>query len=197
MIDEKYLRCHGAVEKRFKAGSYIFSHGTIQNHYYQVIDGLVKLSNTGYNTQDMTFQLLRSGEKISLYSLFVEMPLLQDAVALTDCRIIVMRKEDFNHMIGHNKILMLKILKKLWNDSFCLPPQNCYLIADNAENRVQRLFHSLKYNEADQELFSFEIKMSLEQIADAAGVTISNVKSVMQSLKDQGLIKILKGKIYF
>lgn len=94
MIDEKYLRSYGAVEKKFTAGSCIFSHGIIQNHYYQIIDGTVKLFNTGYDDNDIIFQLLRSGEEISLYSVFVEMPSLHHDVALTDCRILVMQKDN-------------------------------------------------------------------------------------------------------
>lgn len=84
MIDGKHLRCYRAIEKKFKAGSYIFTHAMFQNHYYQVIDGIVKLCNNCYYDRDMTFQLLRSGEQIGLYSLLVEMPSLHDALALTD-----------------------------------------------------------------------------------------------------------------
>ncbi|MCJ8154176.1 Crp/Fnr family transcriptional regulator [Chryseobacterium sp. SSA4.19] len=197
MIDEKYLRCHGAVEKKFTAGSCIFSHGTIQNHYYQIIDGIVKLSNTGYDAKDMTFQLLRNREHISLYSVFVEMPSLHHAVALTDCRILVMQKDNFNQMIGRNKVLMLMVLKELSSDFYYQPLKSCCYITDSAENKIEHLFHSLKYDETDQELLSFVIKMSLQQISYIANLSIKTVRSAIENLEDQGLIKIVKGKIFF
>ncbi len=185
MIDEKYLRCHGAVEKTFTADSCIFSHG------------VVKLYNTRYDASDMTFELLRSGEQITMYSLFVEMPSLHDALALTDCRILVMKKENFNQMIERKKPLMLMILKKLSNDLYSKPLKSCCYITDSADNKIEQLFQSLKYDETDQELFSFEIKMSLKKIADTANLSIKNVQSAIENLEDLDLIKIVNGKIFF
>lgn len=196
MIDEKYLRCHGAVEKKFTAGSCIFSHGTIQNHYYQIIDGIVKLSNTGYDAKDMTFQLLRNREHISLYSVFVEMPSLHHAVALTDCRILVMQKNNFNQMIELNKTLMLMVLKELSSNLYCQALESYCYTTDSAENKIEQLFHSLKFDETDQELFSFEIKMSLQQIADKANLSITDVRLAIKNLEEQGLIRIVNSKVF-
>lgn len=196
MIDEKYLRSHGAVEKKFTAGSCIFSHGIIQNHYYQIIEGIVKLFNTGYDANDMTFQLLRSREQITLYCAFVEMPSLHHAVALTDCRILIMQKDNFNQMIERKKSLRLKVLKKLSSDLYSQPIESCCYITDSAENKIEQLFHSLKFDETDQELFSFEIKMSLQQIADKTNLSITDVRLAIKNLEEQGLIRIVNSKVF-
>lgn len=82
MIHEMYLRSYGATEKNYKKGCSIFSFGQLQKHYYQIIEGVVKLSFSGLNERDNTFQLLRGGECIGLYSIFVEMPLLHNASAI-------------------------------------------------------------------------------------------------------------------
>lgn len=196
MIDEKYLRSHGAVEKKFTAGYCIFSYGTIQNYYYQVINGIVKLSNTGYDAKDMTFQLLRRGDHISLYCAFVEMPSLHHVVALTDCQLLVLQKDNFNQMIERNKVLMLMVLKELSNDLYSQPLKSCCCITDSAENKIEQLFHSLKFDETDQELFSFEIKMSLQQIADKANLSITDVRLAIKNLEEQDLIRIVNSKVF-
>ncbi|UZT99048.1 Crp/Fnr family transcriptional regulator [Chryseobacterium fluminis] len=197
MINEKYLRFHGAVEKTFRKGSYIFNHGSFQNHYYQIVDGVVKLFSTGFNILDMTFQLLRKGEQISLYSMFVEMPLLHNALALTDCRILVMDKEHFNKMIQQDKSLMLKILKHLSNDSYPRPLTNRFFITDSPKLKIQQLFHNLKYEKADQEIFSYEVRLKLQQIADLTNVDIEQIMPCIKCLEQQGLLKIVNDIIYF
>ncbi|UZT97929.1 Crp/Fnr family transcriptional regulator [Chryseobacterium fluminis] len=197
MINDKYLRFHGAVEKTFSKGSYIFSNGNFQNHYYQITDGVVKLFSTGLNTLGMTFQLIRKGEQISLYSMFAEMPLLHDALALTDCRILVMPKECFNKIIEHDKVLMLKIIKHLSTESFSQPLMDSFSITDSPRVKIQQLFHNLKYEKVDQEKFSYEVRLKLKQIADLTNVDIEQIMPCIKSLEEQGLLKIVNDKIYF
>ncbi len=89
------------------------------------------------------------------------------------------------------------ILKELSSNLYYQPRKICCYITDSADNKIEQLFHSLKYDETDQELFSFEIKMSLQKIADTANLSIKTVQSAIENLEDQVLIKIVKGIIFF
>lgn len=108
-----------------------------------------------------------------------------------------MKKDNFSQMIQQNKDLILKVLEKLSNDLYSHPLKSCCYLKDSAENKIEQLCYSLKYDDTDQELFSFEIKMSLKKIADTANMSIRSVQSAIKNLEDQGLIRIVEGKIFF
>ncbi len=49
-------------------------------------------------------------------------------------------------MIERNKVLRLVVLKELSNDLYGQPLKSCCYITDSAENKVEQLFHSLKFD---------------------------------------------------
>lgn len=197
MISEAYLRSYGAIEKNYKKNSLIFSVGSSQEHYYQIIEGVVKLSFPGLDERNMTFQLLRRGECISLYSIFVEMPLLHNASTITDCRIMVMSKKCFNKMIMEERVLMFKIFRHLSRDMNSGSQRENSYFADFPELKLQQLLSCLKHGETDQEKFSYEVKLTIQQIADFINIDMQAMMLCIKNLEKQSLLKVINDKLYF
>ncbi len=197
MISETYLRSYGAIEKNYKKGSLIFSVGSLQENYYQIIEGIVKLSFSGLDERGKTFKLLRKGECISLYSIFVEMPLLHNALTITDCRIMIISKKCFFKMIMEERVLMFQILRDLSRDMNSASQREDFYFTDSPELKLHQLLSNLKHRETDQEKFSYEVKLTMQQIADFINIDLQKMMLCIKSLEKQSLLKVINDKLYF
>jgi CRP-like cAMP-binding protein len=113
IIDENLLLAHGAQYIEYEANQTIFPEGSTPKFYYQIVEGIVKLSNCQDKGSEFTQNILSSGQCFGESSLLIEKPYPMTAVAQTPCKIIKLSKAAFLDLLQKSPEASLNILKCL------------------------------------------------------------------------------------
>ncbi len=102
-----------AVVKKVKRGTLIFSKGDPGSCLFGVCSGAVKISVPSAAGRDAIFNILRRGEILGEIALLDGRERTADAVALTDCELLVIERRNFVPLILAHPEVALKITEVL------------------------------------------------------------------------------------
>lgn len=195
MFEEDCLRLYGAEFRAFAGGSLLFSRGEEIVHYFQVVSGLITFAQVDSEGNNIIGTILGRGE--GNYTTLIEHSSSFDVIAITDCTVFLMPKESFIDMITSEKGMMMHILKYLSEQLYNCMETNRMELNKSPSSKITELFQFLKFEETDQELFSLQIDLDIDQIAMMSGLSAEICIATIQKMEKDNSIKIRGGKIYF
>ncbi len=195
MIDENFLRSHGAVLRKFTRNTVLFQEGHELEYHFQIVSGILELVRVDLEGRRITCKFLTGGD--ANYIVLNDLPLPFDVVAVTDCTVLVMPREKFLTMIRSEKGLLRHIFKFLSGELYDQMETNRKACNKSPAEKITELFQLLKYEETDQEIFSFEIDISTSEIAMMLGLSKKNCINTLQEMEDEGSVQVRNGKIFF
>ncbi|MFU8973006.1 helix-turn-helix domain-containing protein [Chryseobacterium wangxinyae] len=71
------------------------------------------------------------------------------------------------------------------------------LISDNAVSRVQNLLDYLKNKHDQSDPWSYIVPYTRKEMSSLTGLRIETVIRTLKRLQQQGMVKIIKGKIFY
>lgn len=98
--------------RRFKQGEEIFAEDTVGDRLYIVLSGRVKIFSS-FGKRNKTLAYLERGEFFGEMSLLDRELRSASSVALEDCELLVISKQDFRALIGRYPRISLQIMKTL------------------------------------------------------------------------------------
>lgn len=178
----------------FPAGSFVCRKGEAVEHWFGVIDGLVKMTSVNPAGKTTTFTGVTSGGWFGEGSLLKDRTRRYDIGTLRDTRMALMPRATFQWLldtdIGFNRFLLLQLNERL--SQFIAMVEYERLLDTDA--RVARslaaLFNPVLY--PDQET---HIQISQEEIGYLTGVSRQRVNQSLQVLEKAGLIKVDYGRL--
>lgn len=102
-----------ATTRRFKRGATIFDKGDPGAGLFAVHDGSVKISVPSADGREAVFNLMREGEIFGEIALLDGEPRTADAVAFTDCRLMIIERRDFLPLLRDFPDVAIKLLELL------------------------------------------------------------------------------------
>src|SRR3954452_10316726 len=102
-----------AVMKDVKRGTTIFSKGEVGNSLFAVCDGTVKMTSPSAEGKDAIFNLITVGAIFGEIALLDGRTRTADAVAATDCQLMVIDRRDFLPLLRSQPDLAIKIIEVL------------------------------------------------------------------------------------
>jgi CRP/FNR family transcriptional regulator, cyclic AMP receptor protein len=99
--------------KAAAAGTTIFERGDPGNSLFAVCSGTVKISNRSTEGKDAVFNLIKAGEIFGEIALLDGHPRTADALAVTDCDLLVIDRRDFVPMVTQAPEIALKLIEIL------------------------------------------------------------------------------------
>jgi CRP-like cAMP-binding protein len=102
-----------AAERRFAAGETIFHKGDAGSFLMGVLAGSVRIGVVAANGKEMTFGVLRQGEVFGEIALLDGKTRSADAVAMSDCTLLVVERRDFLPFLKRNDDLAIRLLAVL------------------------------------------------------------------------------------
>jgi len=195
MIEENCLRSHGAVLRTFNRNTFLFNKGSELEYHFQIVSGLAKFVREDQEGHQITCQILGSSE--ANYLILTGLPLTFDVVAITDCRVLMMPKDDFLSMIMSEEGMLSHIMKYMAELMYIQMERNRREFNKSPSDRITELFKFLKYEETHQEIFSFEINLTVHEIAEISGISLEICIHALQKMKEHGAVKILNARIFF
>jgi len=102
-----------AHSKSLSAGTTIFAKGDPGTSLFAVCSGTVKISNHSTDGKDAVFNLINVGEIFGEIALLDGQPRTAEAIALSDCELMVIDRRDFVPLIKSEPEIAVKLIEVL------------------------------------------------------------------------------------
>ena len=180
---------NGTIERRIDAGGFLCRKGEPVNHWYGVIDGLVKMSSDWVSGKTASFTGIATGGWFGEGSMLKDEPRRYDVVALRDSRVACMRRDTFlwllDHDIAFNRHVITLINERLGLFIGLLESERLLDVDARVARSVAALFHPVLYPGTSRHL-----TISQEEIGCLAGVSRSRTNRSLKALEDAGFISL-------
>jgi CRP/FNR family cyclic AMP-dependent transcriptional regulator len=105
--------CAYAIPRSFKRGTLIVARGDAGTSLYAVCSGTVKISAPSADGKGAVFNLVSEGAIFGEIAVLDGLPRTADAIALTDCELMVIERRDFVTLIRERAEFALKLIEVL------------------------------------------------------------------------------------
>lgn len=196
-IEEELLLSFGGEIKSYKQNEFIFREDEKPAYYYQIVSGSIKENNYNEMGNEFIQNILGTDQSFGDSFLFLNKNYNINAIALADCQIIMLRKEDFCKLIKEHPDLSVHINSCLSQRLYFKTAMIQNLASSLPEKRILGLLDYLKSFHKDNEKFSFLVKLTRQQIADLIGLRVETVIRTAKKLEKENFLKIEARKIYY
>jgi len=197
LIDNHLLQLYGAETTLFKSHETIFHEGDTPKRYYQIIAGRVKLNHYDEDGKEIIQSILFSGQSVCELLLFITEKYPVNAVTLTPCEIITIPKDNFFKLLADHPNVSAdinKFLSERLYQKFVMMQHNLSL---KPEVRLLGVFDYFKSYSNNKEKYSFEVNLTRKQMASITGLRIETVIRTIKKMESDGVLKLMKSKIFY
>ncbi|MGV9003029.1 Crp/Fnr family transcriptional regulator [Flavobacterium sp.] len=197
MIAPELLELYTAKRKKFKKGEIIFQEGSEPHHYYQIIEGEVKMCNFNDAGREFIQGFFRNGESFGEPPLFLNRAYPANAIAITHCELYIVPKINFLELIKNNNEVSQRVIEYLAQRLHYKSVMAAEISSQEPEHRLLKLIdYSIKFFKIQKEIDGFPVNFTRQQMADLTGLRVETVIRAIKSLEKKREIKIIKRKVY-
>lgn len=182
------------VIKNIPADEFVCRRGQLAEHWYGVVNGVVKINNVSPNGKSTTLLGVAPGSWFGEGSLLKEEPRRYDAVTLRDSELALMPKATFiwllDSSIFFNRFLISQLNKRL--GQFIGAMENERLL--DVDARVARSLAAMFDDWYPKQMMA--LKISQEEVGQLAGLSRQRVNGALKVLEERGLIRVAYGEIH-
>jgi len=190
------LLFHARFE-HYPAGHLIFARGSPGRSMMAVLGGAVRISTTSPNGREAVLAILNAGE------IFGEMALLDggertaDAVALSDCDLLVIDQRDFIPFLESRTDLCIRFLKLLSQRLRRTDELVEVALFERLDSRLSKALVQLALNDgaADRAGSPLVIHVSQQEMSGIVGASRENVNKQLRIWQRAGLLELGKRRI--
>jgi CRP/FNR family transcriptional regulator, nitrogen oxide reductase regulator len=177
------------VERSYMPDESIFWEGDISDWFYVVAEGKIKVSKLASTGKEIILSFFGNGEMFGEVAVFENKPYPASAMAVSETRLLGIRKTDFiNFLLNHPQISLkiIGILSARLRDS-----QNRLrdLAGERVEQRLARMLLMLS------EKLGPSLPFTRQELSDMAGTTTETTIRILSQWKTRKLISSVRGKI--
>jgi len=195
--DEIDTLLHFARVESYPAGKEIYAKGSHGRSMMAVLRGRAKMASVSRDGKEIVFNIMHPGE------IFGEIALLDggqrsaDAIAMTDCEILVLDRRDFMPLLDKRADICLDLLRILCQRLRQTSEQVEDVLFRHLESRVAKAVLHLA-EDATSHAFSgspVELHLSQQELGDIAGGTRESVNKIERNWHKAGWSERIKGTI--
>lgn len=197
MIPEKLLESYKARQKKYLKGELIFQEGSLPANYYQILEGEVKMCNFNNEGREFIQGIFYEKQSFGEPPLFLNRAYPANAIAVSDCIIAVLSKNNYLDLVRDNPEIALSIIEHLAHRLHYKSVMAAEISSQEPEHRLLKLIdYSITFFKTDKETDGFRINLTRQQMADLTGLRVETVIRAIKALEKKGAIKIINRKVY-
>ncbi len=197
MIPEKLLESYKARQKKYLKGELIFQEGSLPANYYQILEGEVKMCNFNNEGREFIQGIFYEKQSFGEPPLFLNRVYPANAIAVSDCVIAVLSKNNYLDLVRDNPEIALAIIEHLAHRLHYKSVMAAEISSQEPEHRLLKLIdYSITFFKTDKEADGFRINLTRQQMADLTGLRVETVIRAIKALEKKGAIKIINRKVY-
>ncbi|WP_426478958.1 Crp/Fnr family transcriptional regulator [Chryseobacterium sp. CBSDS_008] len=197
VINEEILNSAGAGLKKYRPEEAIFQEGDTALYYYQIVNGGVKLNNCNAEGKEFIQNILFDGQSFGESLLFGDKPYPMNAVAISQCTILKLSKDDFLEILKMHPPLFFdfcKVLSDRLYYKYIMLQKNSL---ESPEERLISVMNYLKSFQKNQYMFSFQIPLTRQQLASLTGIRVETAIKTIKRMEKEKVLKIINRKILY
>jgi len=196
IVPVEILKERGGHFLRVIRGEFIFSEDEQPLHYFQVIEGSVKMSSYSTNGQEFIQGIFNPGESFGEPAIFGGFAFPNNAIALEDSLICKLPKDLFFEILDERTDIQRKFFSLLSNrlryKAILLKEISSYY----PEHIIITLLNYIRDNSSDYEAGAFRVPYTRQQLADMSGLRVETVIRTVKKLESDEKLYIKNHKIY-
>jgi CRP-like cAMP-binding protein len=185
--------CTYATSRRVARGSTLFCKGDPGDALYAIVSGTMKISVPAPDGREAVFNLLHPGEVFGEIALLDGRPRTADAVAFTDCDLIMIDRRDFRKFIESQPAVAMKLIELLCERLRVASEHVEELVFLDLPTRLARTL--LRLDEAAGEREERVLSITQIELSHILGVTRESINKQLRAWARQKLIRIERGGI--
>ena len=194
--DEIDTLLHYTRVERYPAGSEIFSKGSPGSSMMAVLCGTLKMSSVSADGKEVVFNLMNPGDCFGEIALLDGEARSTDAVAMTDCELLMLYRRDFMPILEKRADICLILLKVLCQRLRQTTEQVEDVLFRHLESRIAKaLLHLAESASLHSVQGIVDLHVSQRELGNIAGCSRESVNKQLQIWHRAGLIDLSKGSI--
>lgn len=176
--------------KTFKPGAIIFGENTSGRALYIVLSGVVKIfTQTGLKKKTLAY--MQAGEFFGEMSLIDLKPRSASAVALENCELMVIEKNEFNRLLSRDINIVLNIMRTLTLRLRTADQEIERLAFSSLTGRLAKTLVDLaaKHSKRSADGYRILIRLSHQDLADFTGTSREMISKQLNNFRRLGYIK--------
>ncbi len=178
-----------ASERHFMSNEFIFWDGDTPDWLYIIAEGRVKVIKHSSSGKEFIIAFFNSGEMFGEVAVFENKPYPASSQAITETRVIAIKREDFLTFLINRPQVALKIITILGGRLRNAQSR----LRDFAGERVEQRLASVLYMLSSK--LGLILPFTRQEIADMTGTATETTIRIMSQLKDRGIIRSSRGKV--
>lgn len=178
--------------KTFKKGEILFIPKDKLNTLYILRSGQIKTYYLAENAKEHLLSILKPGDFIGEFSLFVDEESTTFAQALSDVEVCIIKKEDMQKLLVTYPNIAIKIITELSHRLVNRDKQASWIATEQVENRIG-LYLLERYNHEEPNK-PVTLNMTKKDLASYLGTTPETLSRKMGQLEDKGFIRQKRNK---
>jgi CRP/FNR family transcriptional regulator, cyclic AMP receptor protein len=190
------LLTYSRVE-RYAAGREIFAKGSPGSGMMAVLRGSLKMSSLSAGGKEVVFRIVNPGEIFGEIAVLDGEERTADAIAVTDCELLVINRRDFIPILEKHADMCLILLRILCQRLRQTSEQVEDVLFRHLESRIAKALLHLAESSArrDERGLSIDLHLSQRELGNIAGGSRESVNKILQSWHRGGWIELAKGTI--
>ena len=173
---------HAGIPQRFEKGRIIYLQGQEPQYLYYLYEGRVRSFLASDEGEERVLAVYETGSIFGEASFFDGLPRVSSAVALTDCKIVIVDRATVMREFARDPTLALNMLNYLARTVRMLSDHVDHMSFLTADKRIVRLLLAA----ADR---TGQVSMSQDEIAVSVGVSRVTVNRILRALAAAGLVR--------
>lgn len=178
-----------AIERSFKSGEFVFWEGDAPDWFYIVVEGRIKVIKHSSLGKEFIIAFFGPDEMFGEIAVFEGKTYPASAQAVIDTKVLKIKKEDFLSFLSGHPRVALEIISVLGGRLRDAQGRLKDLAGERVEQRLARTLLMLSAK------LGPDLPFTRQEIADMAGTTTETAIRVTSRLKDEGIIRSVRGKI--
>ncbi len=178
-----------SIERSFMSNEFIFWDGDAPDWFYVVAEGRVKVLKHSSLGKEFIIAFFGPGEMFGEVAVFEDKPYPASAQAVTETKVIGIRREEFLSFLANHPQIALRIINVLGERLRDAQSRLRDLAGERVEQRLANTLLMLSSK------LGFTLPFTRQEIADMVGTTTETAIRVMSHLKDRGIIRSTRGKV--
>ncbi len=187
-VDESDLIRNSKTQVLFRKGDTLTKQGAFASYILFLINGVVKLYIEGDDNRSFNIRIIQPGEFIGLSSVFSKNIYTYTTSALTDCQVLLIKKESLETVLRGNGSFSFSLIQRYCTQNADLHEvmQNQFFKQMNGRLAGTLLYlNSLKDNQPN----IFQL-LTRKELADFAGISTESAVKLLKTFEKEGLIKL-------
>jgi CRP-like cAMP-binding protein len=173
----------------------IFSEGSYPNFLYFLNKGKIKTFKTDNQGNEFITGLYKNGDFIGYTDLLENSNYTENAVALEDSEICMIKRDDFFALIYNNRDVANKFIKMLSDNVVEREERLLKLAYNSVRKRVAEALLMLQKKYQQEGAKEFTMAISRDDLSGLVGASKETVIRTLTDFKEEGLVQISGSKI--